>query len=119
LTESATPTLTPTQASTRTNTPSAGIGNPTQALILAPNPAQQRVAAIITLAGPAQARILLFDLTGRLVFERELGACPAGTSRTNVDLGSLADGLYFAVLESDLGGGFTKNGVFKLAEFRK
>ena len=84
-------------------------------LVLAPNPFQQkgRLLAALTQAGPA--RVSLADISGQPVWSLNLPLASAGEQALDIDLGGLASGIYFAVLEQDRGFGWRSLGTFKLA----
>ncbi len=63
-----------------------------------PNPANGALWVAFTLPDAARARLELFDLAGRQVAAREVGAHGAGRHVVRLDDGALAAGLYWAAL---------------------
>jgi hypothetical protein len=66
-----------------------------------PNPFNPVTQLSFTLARPVgEARLAIFNLAGRLVERRELGALPAGRREVVVDGSRWPSGLYLARLEA-------------------
>ena len=63
-----------------------------------PNPAVGALWVAFTLPDDARARLELFDLAGRQVEAREVGARGPGRHVVRLDDGALAPGLYWAAL---------------------
>lgn len=59
-----------------------------------PNPARGGVAVTLALPQPETVALEAFDVLGRRVLRRDLGAQPAGESRHQLDLSRLPAGLY-------------------------
>lgn len=65
-----------------------------------PNPTNGSATIRYSLAQPGTAGLLLYDVTGRMVREMNLGDATAGDHQTNVTLDGLATGIYFAELRT-------------------
>lgn len=66
-----------------------------------PNPFAERVAIGFALAQPGAASLEVFDLLGRQVLRRDLGALGQGTQSAELDASDWASGVYVARLSVD------------------
>jgi hypothetical protein len=69
-----------------------------------PNPVRGACALRFAVATPARAQIALYNPSGRLVLERDLGLVAPGTAEARLsagETGALSPGLYFARLSLD------------------
>jgi DNA-binding beta-propeller fold protein YncE len=88
---------------------------PGKSLISAPNPAGNESIAVWRLDTPGQAQLKLYDLTGRLVLNRNLGQQPAGVGQASLNLANMASGIYYLILEANQGQGWHVLAHFKMA----
>lgn len=65
-----------------------------------PNPFNAATVISFSLPTASDARLRVFDLTGREVFHRNLGDMAAGTHRVSLDASTLSSGVYVARLET-------------------
>ncbi len=70
---------------------------------LAPNPASEETWLRLALNESEALRYRLFDATGRLAQEGELGSLPAGETVQRLDVSALSAGMYYLELRSDAG----------------
>jgi len=67
---------------------------------LYPNPASQAINLNLEMEHESEVNLTVFDLTGRVVMQRELGEQPAGHQSIELDLTSLNNGAYFMKIET-------------------
>jgi DNA-binding beta-propeller fold protein YncE len=84
-------------------------------VIAYPNPAGRVAKVGYYLPSPSQVRLALLTLGGQNVAVLNLGDQPAGIGTASFDLGHLASGIYFVILETNSGSGWTGKGIFKLS----
>jgi hypothetical protein len=63
-------------------------------VVVAPNPVKDRTAVSYQLSSPAAVNMALYDVCGKLVKNLASGEKPAGSHRVDLDLRSLAAGVY-------------------------
>jgi len=84
--------------------PTSGIfetGSGYAALVLSPNPAQDKVSFTLDLDKPGQVTLYIRDIQGREVIRRDYGKAAAGAGKHfDLDLTSLKSGMYFAELSA-------------------
>lgn len=66
----------------------------------APNPARGGASLQFALPAPSRVRLAVFDLLGRIMLERDLGARGAGTHRTTLATAAWPAGVYVVRIES-------------------
>ncbi|MAQ95634.1 MAG: hypothetical protein CMM84_19170 [Rhodothermaceae bacterium] len=59
-----------------------------------PNPARDRATVQLSVPTPVDVRLAVVDALGRVVLQHDLGARPAGETRFDLDLSTLAAGVY-------------------------
>jgi hypothetical protein len=85
---------------------------------VAPNPASLGATAFFHLQERGKARLSLFSLSGELILQREFADKGDEVYREYLDFGSLASGLYVAILEQYGDFGWKKLGSYKVAVLR-
>jgi hypothetical protein len=74
--------------------------SPANRMDINPNPLRGRAEFSIASSSAGPARIVIYNMLGQLVSQKELGSIGAGTVKVNWELGNvLPQGLYFAGLE--------------------
>jgi hypothetical protein len=91
---------------------------PSQTLIAVPNPSHGHAVAAFRLPKAGVARLTLVDLAGDVVFQLSRSGLPAGESHLDLDLGSVAPGVYVLFVGTDGDFGSKTLGSFKLALIR-
>jgi hypothetical protein len=79
-----------------------------------PNPADAQVTVFAGWTQSAEARIEILDLTGSLVYFRDLGVLAPGTLSAQIDVSRLASGIYWIAVKT-MGSRPRLVGIFKLA----
>jgi hypothetical protein len=69
-------------------------------LVIAPNPATSVANITVNLSAASQTKVLLYDLSGRIVRQIVNAPLPAGSHALSCDVSSLAKGLYIVQLTS-------------------
>ncbi|MCS6929986.1 MAG: DUF4397 domain-containing protein [Saprospiraceae bacterium] len=77
------------------------LGERLVSLQLAPNPAVHETWMRLELSEPTPLRYAIRDLTGRLLYEGDLGNLPAGPFAQRIDVGNLPSGIYQLELRSE------------------
>lgn len=80
-------------------------------LTLYPNPATDRLMLDFSLLEGTELRILLTDLTGRVIETLQPGYIPTGDQHAELDLPQVPPGLYFLTIQDDRGGSLTRRWV--------
>lgn len=73
------------------------------ALSVFPNPSRDAATVRFTLDRPQRVTLALYDVLGRRVLSRDLGAQPAGEATHRIDMTSLPTGVYIVCLDGDAG----------------
>ncbi len=84
--------------STGTGSP---IANLSGELTLFPNPASGQLNIRFNLTKQSDVQLLVYDLSGRVIEERHLGALPAGEQQEYLTVSSWKNGKYIVVLRTD------------------
>ena len=84
-------------------------------LICYPNPAKGECTAIFDLSASNAVKLVLYNIRGEKVTQRDLGWLSVGVHSEHWDLGTVASGLYFVVLEKGTGSDDPALARFKLA----
>lgn len=85
---------------------SVGINDPLSLLVnytVAPNPTSERIHVTLSTDKPLQVGLVLFDMRGRQVPVPEQQLLVNGTEETDLDLRTLADGVYQLALKDESG----------------
>ena len=77
------------------------IENPSQDLAIYPNPASDHITLSFTADNPGGMIFTMFDMSGKLVFQRELGSTVQGENLIQIDISALKNGIYTCQLESE------------------
>jgi hypothetical protein len=85
------------------------------ALVAAPNPARSNGQVRFDLPRAGSARIRISDLNGASVANLDQGVLGAGSHQVPVEIGRMANGIYFVSLETNEGVGWVPRRVLKWA----
>lgn len=97
--------------------PSVGIENPLSLLVnytIAPNPTAEIIHVTLSTDKPLKIGLVLFDMRGRRVPVPEQQLLVNGTEETDLDLRSLADGIYQLSLKDEAGAIFKSFKIQKI-----
>jgi hypothetical protein len=84
-------------------------------VMVAPNPSKAAVKIGFWLESQGRARLTLVNLVGEVVWKQEVGEMTEGEVWVTGDFSRFASGVYFMVLQSDLGEGWRARQTFKVA----